>query len=169
MIFDSSNKDPLEMIAGDINQNKRQRKLKRKRLNSGSLVNTDDSIENELTQDIDIDKVFVLERSRGSTHSKGYFFLACVFGMMCGSSYLNNQTMSTAVEVENKYLNIQQPSSTSNNGGASSGKQFCVGRELKSQDFDEEMESNIGSMNLISSDVSDDYVSDIQLKELYQK
>ena len=38
MVFDSSNKDPLEqMIAGDYNENKRQRKLKRKRLNSGSL------------------------------------------------------------------------------------------------------------------------------------
>lgn len=92
------------MIAGDFNENKRQRKLKRKRLNSGSLVNTDDSLESELTQDIDIDKVFVLERSRGSTHSKGYFFLACVFGMMCGSSYLNNHTVPNTVDLETKYL-----------------------------------------------------------------
>ena len=38
MVFESSNRDPLEqMIAGDYNENKRQRKMKRKRLNSGSL------------------------------------------------------------------------------------------------------------------------------------
>jgi len=44
-----------------------------------------------------------------------------------------------------------------------------VGRELKSQDFDNEIESKFGSMNLVSSDVSDEFVSDIQLKELYRK
>lgn len=44
-----------------------------------------------------------------------------------------------------------------------------MGRELKSQDFDAEMESKFDSMNLVSSDVSDEFVSDLQLKELYQK
>lgn len=122
MVFDESIKDPMEHMAGDYQENKRQRKLKRKRLNSGSL-NTDDSD----VQELDLDKVFVLDRTRGSTQSKGYFFLACVFGMMAGSSYINNQTVPIGVENsgESKILNLQ---ANSPNTGASTGKQFCVGR-----------------------------------------
>jgi hypothetical protein len=157
----ASIKDPMELMAGDYLENKRQRKLKRKRLNSGSL-NTDDSE----TQELDLDKCFVLERTRGSTQSKGYFFLACVFGLMCGSSYTNNQAVQIG-EMENK-SQILSMQTNSPSAGASSGK-FCVGRELKSQELDLEMESKFGSMNLVSSDVSDEFISDLQLKEMYKK
>jgi len=114
MVFDTSIKDPMEHMAADFQDNKRQRKLKRKRLNSGSL-NTDDSD----IQDLDLDKVFVLDRTRGSTQSKGYFFLACVFGMMCGSSYVQNQTVPIGVDSSSKILNMQ---ANSPNAGASTGK-----------------------------------------------
>jgi hypothetical protein len=65
------------------------RKNKRARLNSGciSTANSNES------QDVDIENILVLKRdSQNSMHSKGYFFLAVVFGMMCCSSYVQNNS-----------------------------------------------------------------------------
>jgi len=65
----------------------KNRKNKRARLNSGciSTANSNES------QDVDMDNILVLKRD--SQHqSKGYFFLAVVFGMMCCNSYVQNNT-----------------------------------------------------------------------------
>ena len=69
------------------------------------------------------------------------------------------------MENKSQILSMQ---TNSPSAGASTGK-FCVGRELKSQELDLEMESKFGSMNLVSSDVSDEFISDLQLKEMYKK
>lgn len=77
--------DPLEAIAGDHNNMKQKR---RSRVNSGKLSISDESIsENTQPEEIDLDKVFVLERDSASSRGKGYLFLAVMFGVMCFNSY----------------------------------------------------------------------------------
>lgn len=85
MIF---NNEAFESIAAC--ENKKHKK--RSRVNSGSIFKNEDShssIKSGTTvpEDLDLDKVFVLKRDGQSHQSKGYFFLAVVFGLMCGSSY----------------------------------------------------------------------------------
>jgi hypothetical protein len=104
---------------------KPRRKQRRARINSGQLTS-----QNE--ESFDTDKVFVLERDGASHRGKGYLFLAVMFGMMCCSSY---QTPLTKADAKR----------------SSSPKNFIM-RDIKSHD---EIEQHFGSMNLISSDVSD--------------
>lgn len=85
MIF---NNEAFESIAAC--ENKKHKK--RSRVNSGSIFKNEEShssIKSGTTgpEDLDLDKVFVLKRDGQSHQSKGYFFLAVVFGLMCGSSY----------------------------------------------------------------------------------
>jgi hypothetical protein len=74
MIFEKG--EALDKIAGG-------RKItgKRDRINSGKL-SVDDT-----TDELDLDKVFVLERDSASSRGKGYLFLAVMFGLMGCSSY----------------------------------------------------------------------------------
>ena len=81
----------------------------------------------------------MLERDSTSHRGKGYFFLAVMFGMMCCSSY--------------------QAVPTKDSKRATSPKNFIM-RDIKSHD---EIESHFGNMNLISSDVSDDFIPDQDL------
>jgi hypothetical protein len=72
---------------------KKNRGSKRQRLNSGKLIKNDQSCSYSTTSDVHTDEsnVFVLKRdSNSSAHNKGYFFLAVLFGMMSGSSYISN-------------------------------------------------------------------------------
>ena len=56
------------------------------------MIKNDQSCSQSTTSDNHTeDNVYVLKRdSANSAHSKGYFFLAVFFGMMCGSSYMSN-------------------------------------------------------------------------------
>lgn len=69
MIFDKG--DALNKIAGG-----RKNKGKRGRINSGRL-SVDDT-----TDELDLEKVFVLERDSASSRGKGYLFLAVMFGLI---------------------------------------------------------------------------------------
>lgn len=69
MIFDRG--DALNKIAGG-----RKNKGKRARINSGRL-SVDDT-----TDELDLEKVFVLERDSASSRGKGYLFLAVMFGLI---------------------------------------------------------------------------------------
>jgi len=69
MIFDRG--DALNKIAGG-----QKNKGKRGRINSGRL-SVDDT-----TDELDLEKVFVLERDSASSRGKGYLFLAVMFGLI---------------------------------------------------------------------------------------
>lgn len=54
---------------------------------------------------MDLNNVFVLKRdSSSSVQSKGYLFLAVVFGMMCCSSYMGTTLENNSTSTENKSL-----------------------------------------------------------------
>jgi hypothetical protein len=114
---------------------KPKRKQRRARINSGQLTS-----QNE--ESFDTDKVFVLQRDGASHRGKGYLFLAVMFGMMCCSSY---QAL---------------PSNKPDAKRSSSPKNFIM-RDIKSHD---EIEHHFGNMNLISSDVSDQFIADDDLQ-----
>lgn len=80
MTFDRG--DALDKIAGGQKQTG-----KRPRVNSGKL-SVDDT-----TDELDLEKVFVLERDSASSRGKGYLFLAVMFGLM-GCSNLNGAIVS---------------------------------------------------------------------------
>lgn len=128
MIFEKG--DALDKIAGG-----RRGPGKRSRINSGRLsVDT--------TDELDLDKVFVLERDSASSRGKGYLFLAVMFGLMGCSNY-NGAIVSdtSAPEVARQKHFIQ--------------------RDVKSHDIgDDLMESKFSNMNLVNSDVSDEFVSE---------
>jgi len=109
----------------------------RSRVNSGVLTT-----KNEESYESTTDKVFVLERDSQGHRGKGYFFLALMFGMMCCSS---QQT-------------IAQPETAK----SPRTKNFIM-RDIKSTD---EMASHFGNMNLISSDVSDEFIPEQELIEV---
>jgi hypothetical protein len=69
MIFDRG--DALNKIAGG-----QKNKGKRGRINSGRLSVYD------TTDELDLEKVFVLERDSASSRGKGYLFLAVMFGLI---------------------------------------------------------------------------------------
>jgi hypothetical protein len=126
--------DPMEALAADY---KPKSKKKRSRINSGQLNSHEGSFCSSVRTDAE--KVFVLERDSASHRGKGYFFLAVMFGMMCCSSYQG------------------LPQKESKRGN--SPKNYIM-RDIKSHD---EIESHFGNMNLISSDVSDEFISDRDL------
>lgn len=128
--------DPMETIAGDY---KPKRKQRRARINSGQLTSNNE--ESCCSSKTEAEKVYVLDRENASTRGKGYFFLAVMFGMMSCSSY--NQTLPAKSEIKR----------------AASPKNFIM-RDIKSHD---EIEQHFGNMNLISSDVSDEFIPDQDL------
>jgi len=110
---------------------------KRGRINSGKL-SVDDT-----TDELDLDKVFVLERDSASSRGKGYLFLAVMFGLM-GCSNFNN----SAIVSDTQAPEVARP-----------GR--FVQRDVKSHDIGEDlMESKFSNMNLINSDVSDEFVDE---------
>jgi hypothetical protein len=100
MSQDNFHKDPLEMIPS-IDFNKTQagnRRLQGK--NNGGMRGEDSHLSCQSTSlepvtpsegEINVDNMLVLKRETTSSQSKGYLFLAVMFGMMCCSSYnVNN-------------------------------------------------------------------------------
>jgi hypothetical protein len=76
-----------------------------------------------------------------------------MFGMMCCSSYQGADGQKIISE------------SSASAGPARSPKHF-IPRDLKSHDLgDEQMESRFSNMNLVSSDVSDEFINDGELQE----
>jgi len=146
MLFEKG--DALEQIAGD----RTNAVTRRSRVNSGRISLCDES-RSVTTQpeEIDLDKVFVLERDSASSRGKGYFFLAVMFGMMCGSSYLGADGEKII---------------PSNSAGPARSPKHFIPRDIKSHDLgDEQMESRFSNMNLVSSDVSDEFINDSELQE----
>jgi hypothetical protein len=143
--------DSLEQIAGD-HANKKQNR--RGRVNSGRISLSDESrTETSQPEELDLDKVFVLERDSASSRGKGYLFLAVMFGMMCSSSYQGAADQRI----------ISEPSASTSGAGRAGPKHF-ISRDIKSHDLgDEQMESRFSNMNLVSSDVSDEYINDKDL------
>lgn len=147
MLFEKG--DALEQIAGD----KKMGGSRRSRVNSGRISLCDDT-KSDTTQPevLDLDKVFVLERDSASSRGKGYFFLAVMFGMMCCTSYQG---------ADQKILSDQSATA----GSARSPKHF-IPRDIKSHEMgDEHIESRFSNMNLVSSDVSDEFINDSELQE----
>ena len=103
MTHDNIDQDPFEQIASiDYKQRKEAaQSKKRDRIYSGQIRMEDTHCSaqesshdnhNGSVEDFNLDNVFVLKREANPTQSKGHFFLAIVFGMMCCSSYMvNNQ------------------------------------------------------------------------------
>lgn len=134
MIFEKGN--ALDKIAGG-----RKRIGKRERVNSGRL-SVDDT-----TDELDLEKVFVLERDSASSRGKGYLFLAVMFGLM-GCSNFNSAIVSDTQAPE-----VARP------------KHF-IPRDVKSHNIDDDlMESKFSNMNLINSDVSDEIIDDNNLRD----
>lgn len=133
MIFEKG--DALDKIAsGVLGANKTAGK--RGRINSGRL-SVDDT-----TDELDLDKVFVLERDSASSRGKGYLFLAVMFGLMGCSNY------NGAIVSDTSAPEVARP------------KHF-IQRDVKSHDIqDDLMESKFSNMNLVNSDVSDEFVTE---------
>ena len=132
MIFERG--DALDKIAGAP-----KNKGKRTRINSGRL-----SVD-ETTDELDLDKVFVLERDSASSRGKGYLFLAVMFGLMGCSNY------NGAIVSDTSAPEVARP------------KHF-IQRDVKSLDLgDDHMESKFSNMNLANSDVSDELISEFEL------
>ena len=132
MIFERG--DALDKIAGAP-----KNKGKRTRINSGRL-----SVD-ETTDELDLDKVFVLERDSASSRGKGYLFLAVMFGLMGCSNY------NGAIVSDTSAPEVARP------------KHF-IQRDVKSLDLgDDHMESKFSNMNLANSDVSDELISELEL------
>jgi hypothetical protein len=132
MIFERG--DALDKIAGAP-----RNKGKRTRINSGRL-----SVD-ETTDELDLDKVFVLERDSASSRGKGYLFLAVMFGLMGCSNY------NGAIVSDTSAPEVARP------------KHF-IQRDVKSLDLgDDHMESKFSNMNLANSDVSDELISELEL------
>ena len=115
---------------------------KRKRLNSGQILESDDTHQGSEEQ-LDLDNVFLLKKDEGNQGGKGYMFLAVMFGMMCFGQPLSKDTQQISghqVEAPVMDSNILQ-----------------VGRELKSTDT--QISERLGNMNLASS-ISDDMVEE---------
>merc|ERR1711981_23687 len=152
-------REPLEQLMAeeyaDYAKYNKQNGSKRARLNSGSIMNSTSASSNQNdkthdSQDVDIDNIFTLKRDQGS--NKGYFFLAVVFGMMCCSSYMN-----------------QNGSITHNDDGCFKVPLPKNGRNLLTTNVKvPEMEEQFSSMNLIASDVSDEQLSDEQIEKFYE-
>jgi len=93
MLLDKrSTREPLEQLMAeeyaDYSKNTHSCH-KRPRLYSG-CIQTGTSATSEVTNESH--ETFILKRDQpGAMHSKGYFFLAVVFGMMCASSYVANK------------------------------------------------------------------------------
>lgn len=124
------------------------RKNKRARLNSGCFSTTNSN------EEVDMDNILVLKREN-QIQSKGYFFLAVVFGMMCCSSYVQNNKIAST-DGGFKVPLPKQP-------------QAFATRDLKSKSISPEFEARFGNMNLIASDVSDEYISDDQIQKMYEQ
>lgn len=134
MIFKKG--DALDKIAGG-----NKKTGKRSRINSGKL-SVDDT-----TDELDLDKVFVLERDSASSKGKGYLFLAVMFGLMGCSNY------NGAIVSDTSAPEVARP------------KPF-IQRDVKSLDIgDDLMESKFSNMNLANSDVSDEFVTDFDLND----
>jgi hypothetical protein len=112
---------------------------KRTRLNSGRL-SVDDTTD-------ELDKVFVLERDSASSKVKGYLFLAVMFGLMGCSNY------NGAIVSDTSAPEVARPKS-------------FIQRDVKSHDLgDDIMESKFSNMNLANSDVSDEFITELELND----
>jgi hypothetical protein len=141
-------REPLEQLMAeeyaDYAKFSKQHGNKRARLNSGCIMNSTSasSNQNDNSQELDIDNIFTLKRDQGS--NKGYFFLAVVFGMMCCSSYMNQN--GPIAPSDDGCFKVPLPKN---------------GRNLLSTSSKvPEMEEQFSSMNLITSNVSDEQLSD---------
>lgn len=129
------------------------KQIRRSRVNSGKLSLSDESrSDNTQPEEIDLDKVFVLERDSASSRGKGYLFLAVMFGVMCFNSYPGASHQKI----------LSEPSAQA--GPAKTTSKHFITRDMKSADIvDEQMESQFSNMNLLSSDVSDEFMSEKEL------
>jgi hypothetical protein len=119
---------------------------KRRRINSGHIIESNENTHQGSEEQIDLDNVFLLKKDEGNQGGKGYMFLAVMFGMMCFGQPLTKDTSQISghqVEAPVMDSNILQ-----------------VGRELKSQDT--QISERLGNMNLASS-ISDDIVEEQQI------
>ena len=137
--------NPMEQLAAEDFSTRRKSIGRRERVNSGE-INLSQS--QNTSDDLDVDKMLVLKRDN-TVQSKGYFFLAVIFGMMSCSSY---GASGLAAQQE-----------TANELRSQLDQQFNVGRDLKSKSFDSEMQAQFEGMNLAQSDVGDEYMSDEQM------
>ena len=132
MIFEKG--DALDKISSGVLGAKKAGK--RGRINSGRL-SVDDT-----TDELDLEKVFVLERDSASSKGKGYLFLAVMFGLIGTANY------NGAIVSESSAPEVARPKS-------------FIQRDVKSHEIgDDIMESKFSNMNLANSDVSDDFVTD---------
>jgi len=86
----SNTKEPMEHLMADdyVEYTNNKANMKRPRLYSGCIQQSTSGTSAEGSESHD---TFVLKRDGSSTmHSKGYFCLAVLFGMMCASSFANN-------------------------------------------------------------------------------
>ena len=115
---------------------------KRKRLNSGHILESEESNQGSEEQ-LDLDNVFLLKKDEGNQGGKGYMFLAIMFGMMCyGQPLTKDNTQISGHQVEAPVMDSNI---------------LNVGRELKSTDT--HISERLGNMNLASS-ISDDIVEE---------
>jgi len=132
MIFEKG--DALDKISSGVLGTKRAGK--RGRINSGRL-SVDDT-----TDELDLEKVFVLERDSASSKGKGYLFLAVMFGLIGTANY------NGAIVSESSAPEVARPKS-------------FIQRDVKSHEIgDDIMESKFSNMNLMNSDVSDEFIND---------
>jgi hypothetical protein len=103
------------------------KQIRRSRVNSGKISISDESIsENTQPEEIDLDKVFVLERDSASSRGKGYLFLAVMFGVMCFNSYPGASHQKI----------LSEPSAQT--GPTKSSSKHFITRDLKSVDIENE-------------------------------
>jgi len=83
---------------------------KRRRINSGHIIESNENTHQGSEEQIDIDRVFMLKKDEGQG-GKGYIFLAVMFGMMCFGQPLtkdNSQISGHQVEAPVMDSNILQ-------------------------------------------------------------
>jgi len=156
-------KNPMEQF---LCGGKQKKMKKRQRVNSGSLnlidanedshcsvsTLTDNNSLFKSRGDKDSNSVYVLRRDSGSFQSRGYLFLAVVFGMMCYQSYSGQEKAEVGppqiptVDVANKKL-LTHASHVNHN-------------DLHNDNSGENIDMHLGE-----SDVSDRFIPESDLQE----
>jgi len=156
-------KNPMEQF---LCGGKQKKMKKRQRVNSGSLnlidanedshcsvsTLTDNNSLFKSRGDKDSNSVYVLRRDSGSFQSRGYLFLAVVFGMMCYQSYSGQEKADVGppqiptVDVANKKL-LTHASHVNHN-------------DLRNDNSGENIDMHLGE-----SDVSDRFIPESDLQE----
>jgi len=156
-------KNPMEQF---LCGGKQKKMKKRQRVNSGSLnlidanedshcsvsTLTDNNSLFKSRGDKDSNSVYVLRRDSGSFQSRGYLFLAVVFGMMCYQSYSGQEKADVGppqiptVDVANKKL-LTHASHVNHN-------------DLHNDNSGENIDMHLGE-----SDVSDRFIPESDLQE----